>query len=652
MKAKKILSSLCLLLVVVTAFAQQASENHTERHAIPQQNGQKTTIADLGESDYDIKHLKFDLKMSDTSVFVRGNVTTNAIVTAASMGTYVFELDSLITVDSAKVNGQLLPVTTAASVRKMTLPTALPVNTAFTAQVFYHGTPPGGSGFFNGITLATSTGGTKMVYTVSDPYVAKNWWPCKQEIDDKIDSVDMWVTVPSGVRVGSNGLLKHIDSTSTPGYWQHQWKTKYPIDYYLISVAIARYVVDSSHMHFTGSTDSMLIQNFFFDTATFYPANKSNFDTISQIVDYWSQLFGRYPFWQEKYGISYTNLPGGMEHQTMTTIGVPNTYIIAHELCHQWFGDNVTYKYWGHVWLSEGFATYAEQLYYTHFWSPAMGKSHRQAAYSNAMSQLGGSVYVTDTSSATTLFDQRLVYNKASAVVHMLRFLAPQDSLFFNVLKTYQQQYTGGLATTEDLKAIAQNIYGMNLDTFFNQWIYGQGYPRFSIAWNQIGASVYVKLSQITTVPTSVPLFYTPLELQLHANAGDTIVRVYSNAPSQIYSFTWADTMTNVLLEPNLWILCKINGAVVHDATLGVATTDATDNIKVYPNPTNNVWLVEHLVSGSQLKLMDMNGRTVWKGTSDKDSTTIPAQKLPTGNYQLQISTDNKTKQTIRLVRW
>lgn len=620
--------------------------------ALAKGHAAKTTLADAAETYYDVKSLKFDLHYADTSVFVTGNVLTTAQVSVASMDRYVFELYSQIIIDSAKINGQLLPVTANGNVQTIQLPSALLQGAVFTAQVYYHGNPPAGGGFFNGVTQAITGGGSNLVYTVSDPYAAQNWWPCKQCIDDKIDSVEMLVTVPQGQVVGSNGVLRHIDMISTPGYWQYQWKTNYPIDYYLISVSIGPYVIDSSYVHFPNGTDSMLVQNFFIDTATFYPSYKSNFDSIGMMIDYFSTLYGRYPFWQEKYGVCYTTLPGGMEHQTMTTIGTPSTYVIAHELTHQWFGDHVTYKYWGHVWLSEGFATYGEQIFINHFQSPAYGKFYRRNQYNNAMSAVGGSVYVTDTSGPNTLFDSRLVYNKGAAVVNMLRFMAPADSLFFKVLRTYQQQYAFGLATTEDLKGMAENIYGVNLDTFFNQWIYGQGYPKYSVTWYQQGTGVYVKLVQTTSMPSSIPLFYTPLELQFNSPQGDTLVRVYNNATTQIFYFDWNKPMDSLEFEPNLWVLCRLNGnKAIHDSTFLSEVNIHSDNVKVFPNPTKTAWQATNIPVGTEMVLMNETGTVLWRSKAANTTMTVPGAGLVPGNYILRLRNGNDTS-SIKLSHW
>jgi aminopeptidase N len=642
-----------LLLAIAAPASVRASHKMKKQHSHA-----KTTTASSAELCYDLKHLTFQLHITDTSTFVVGDVNAGAVVTADTLSQYAFELDSTIVIDSAKFNGAPASVNRAGDVSRVLFPATLSAGTYFNAEVFYHGVPPASGGFFTGLTYATSSGGTKMVYSVSDPYAAQDWWPAKQCIDDKIDTVDMFVRVPAGVRDGSNGELVGVDSASQPGFWIFHWQTHCPIDYYLISIAAARYVESRSYMHFTGSTDSMLIQNFFYDTTTFYPEYKAEYDSIGQIIDYFSSLFGRYPFWKEKYGMCYTNLPGGMEHQTMTTIGnpyptfTPWTYIIAHELCHQWFGDHVTYQQWGDTWLSEGFATFAEQLFYNHFWSAAAAKNHRLSLYNAAMSNACGHVWVSDTLSADSLFYQRLVYDKGMAVVNMLRYAAPVDSLFFTVLQTYQSRYSFGNANTNDLKAIADSVYGTSLDTFFNQWIYGQGFPEYRIWWNQTGSNVYLKLVQTASCAATTPLFHTFLELQLHSATADTFVKVYNSLDTQIYTFHWDPTMTTLYLNPDVWTLCKLLGTVVLDTTLGTQTLGVTGTgVRVYPNPTCNYWDVSQLPAGSRVYLIDALGNTVWQGESVSGMVEVPGLNLAAGLYTLKYrnATDSGV---VRLTRW
>ena len=616
-------------------------------------SGGRTTLLDPGEGNYDIKYLKFNLHVADTSLTISGNVSTTAQVIIPSMSSYLFELDTLMIIDSAKINGARLTVVTAGSLRTIALPTALPNNTMFTAQIFYHGVPPPGGGFFNGVTHAVSSAGTNMIYTVSDPWVALAWWPTKQSVDDKIDSVDMYVTVPAHQVDGSNGVLVSIDSTSVSGYWQYHWQTHYPITYYLISIAVSNYADYRSYMHFTGSSDSLLIQNFFMDTATFNPVYKPIFDSLGLMINYFSSLYGRYPFWHEKYGVCYTNLPGGMEHQTMTTIGLPSpaySYIVAHELTHQWFGDNVSYASWHEVWLSEGFACFAEQLFFNQFWSATAAKTHRQQLLNSALGRPCGMVYINDTTTSDSLFDQPTVYDKGQGVINTLRYMAPTDSQFFQVLKTYQQTYALGNASTADFKNIAETVYGMNLDTFFNQWIYGRGYPEYRISWDQVGNTVYVKLIQTQSCPSYTSHFSTPLELQLHSSAADTVVQVYNSTDTQVFTFNWAPTMATVYLNPDVWTVCKLLGTVTRDTSLGVGSV-LLHNIKIFPNPSKKYWQIDQLAENTSLMLTDIYGHVLWQSHSDNGSAVIPGDGLPAGDYLLKISS-NHYEGSIKLVHW
>ena len=340
-----------------------------------------------------------------------------------------------------------------------------------------------------------------------------------------------------------------------------------------------------------------------------------------------------------------------MEHQTMTTIGVPFTWTIAHELTHQWFGDNVSYLTWGDVWLSEGFATFDEQLFYEHFWGTAAGLSRRQYYLNMAIGDVCGETFVTDTTTAGSDFYQPTVYAKGQGIVTMLRYLAPQDSLFFKGLRTYQTTYGFSNASTADLKAIMETAYGgMNLDTFFNQWVYGKGYPKYALTWNQVGSTVYVKLVQTRSCPASYNVhFSTPLELELKSATADTIVKVYSSLDTQVFTFNWAPIMDTVLLNPDVWTILRQYGFSTHDITLGVGGV-AIGNITVSPNPTAYNWTVDGLDENIPLTLTDMNGRTIWQGKSAKGRGIIMASKLPPGDYLLTIGSGNAD--SIKLVHW
>jgi aminopeptidase N len=455
----------------------------------------------------------------------------------------------------------------------------------------------------------------------------------------------MWITVPANLKAGSNGVLRSISNMPNTQL-RYEWKTNYPIDYYLLSIAVGPYIDYSYYVHFPNSTDSMLYQNYVYDNPGTLPAWKAQIDSVPGMITYFSQLFGRYPFWKEKYGHKMAPLSGGMENQTMTTLGFFSTTLTAHELGHQWFGDNVTCGSWKDIWLNEGFASYTEYLYVAHFRGPIDAFNNMLSKHNNVLQDTFGSVYVNDTTSVSRIFDGRLTYDKGASIVHTLRFVFNNDSLFFHALRTYQSQFGDGTALTTDLKNICQQLTGKNLDTFFNQWIYGEGHPRYTAKWNQIGNQVYVKLNQTTASP-AVSLFHTPLEIQLVSSTGDTVIRVNNNQQSQIYTFTWNKPMLTMFVDPNDWILDQTT-SISKDTSL--STYDlARSEIKVYPNPALNAWQVTNLKEKSVLQLTDMNGRLIWQGQASY-AMSIPANELTPGFYLLKISNSNSAF-TIKLIK-
>jgi aminopeptidase N len=644
----RLLALACILLMnSATAQEETASMSCAKGRVQQQKMHAKISVADPAEDQYDMLHVKMNLNLTNTSVANSGDVTTTARVVAAAMPAYVFELNNQLSVDSVKINGQLRTVSTNGNVRTVSLPAALTQNTVFTAQVFYHGTISSGSAFFStGIRNQSSPSwGNTVTYTMSEPYESRDWWPTKQSLTDKIDSADMWITVPSNLKAGSNGLLKA--TTPMPNNkTRYEWKTKYPIDYYLLSVAVASYVDYSFYAPLPNSNDSVLVQNYIYDNPQTLPFFKTRIDSIRQMIYYLSQLYGRYPFWQEKYGNCMVPLTGGMEHQTMTSQGNFGTTLTVHELGHQWFGDNVTCGSWKDIWLNEGFASYTEYLYVEHFWPVSQAYAYMLDKHNSVLANDTSSVYVNDTTSTNRIFDGTFTYDKGASIVHTLRFVFGNDSLFFQTLRDYQTQFAGKTALTSDFQTLAEQKLGRNLDTFFQQWIYSAGHPIYSATWNQVGNWVSVKLDQTTSHP-SVSLFHTPVELQLFSGLGDTIIKVENNQPSQIYTFYWNKPMLSLSIDPNDWLLNEF-GQITKDISLNAAGLAAAKPY-VHPNPSNSSWQVRNLADESRLQLTDVSGRLIWTGSAS-GNTTIPATELPTGVYLLRVSAAGTTE-TIKLIK-
>lgn len=610
-------------------------------HAQRQKQAARTTVADLAENDYDVHFVKLDIAVTNTSTSISGSGITQAKVVAPTMQDYVFELSPQLTIDSAKFNGQPVSVLSNGFVQRIAQ-VNLTQNSNFEVQIWYHGQPTGGAGFFSNGILHGNGGAlnTPVTHTVSAAVHSRDWWPCKQSLQDKIDSADLWIAVPNGIEVASNGLLKN--TTPLPnGQKRFEWYTRYPVDYYLLSFAAAPYQQYNYHMQFAGGNDSMLIQNYLYPDPTVLQQHQDELDSIALMINHFSDIFGKYPYDKEKFGICQAPLGGGMENQTMVSLGSLDSWLIAHELAHQWWGNNVTCATLKDMWLNEGWATYCEQLFAEYFQGPTVAKAMRTANFNNVVGLANGSVYVSDTTDEFRIYDGRLTYDKGGAVAHMLRFLINNDGQFFDVLRQYHQQFKFATATTDDFKNVAEAVTGLQLDTFFNQWVYQQGYPIYGLKWFQDGAGqVFLRLSQSSSASSSVPVFKMPLEIRLVASGSDTVIRLLNDQNEQDYSFYWSKTMIGAQIDPKDQIVNQ-TGTITKDPTLSVDGLAWARGGNIYPNPTKDSWQVTQLAAGYTLQLCNMSGQEVWKGVAAGNTLFVPAAQLAPGHYVLRITPPN-----------
>jgi aminopeptidase N len=382
-------------LLIHFSFAQELHEHACAKSKINNAILQESSHKNLSDQDkYDLNYVKLDLSLDNLSTTIsRGHATLKGTVTAFTLDIFVCELESNILVDSAKINGITVNINRPGDELQLFSNTVLNQGEAVVADIYYHGAAPVSGGFFGGIFNASSPSwGAKVTWTLSQPFSAHTWWPAKQVLTDKIDSSEVWLTVPNNLKAGSNGLL--INEVALPGNkTRFEWKHQHMIDYYLISMAVGPYIDYSFMAALPGTSDSVLIQNYIYDNPNTLPNFLNDINLTADMLYVFSELYGLYPFRDEKYGHCMAPLSGGMEHQTMTTQGFFETGLTAHELGHQWFGDNVTCEDWGHIWVNEGFASYSEYLFYQSF-SQNQANQQMTDVHNNVLSQLGGSVFV------------------------------------------------------------------------------------------------------------------------------------------------------------------------------------------------------------------------------------------------------------------
>jgi len=403
-------------------------------------------------------------------------------------------------------------------------------------------------------TLGSDYDGKPMFFSLFEPYGARSAFPCKDIPSDKADSVDIKFRVPDPMIAVSNGLLvSAISENEHTTYW---WKSTYPIATYLIFIAAYDYL-HYQDWYVSVNGDSMPID--FYVIPDHYENSQENFYETKNMISIFADLFGEYPFIEERYGHAEIASGVSMEHQTCTSLGifsggngVYSLDLIAHELAHHWWGDMITCHSFHHIWLNEGFATYSEALYFE-----AIGGSDAYHANMRGNEFYGaGNIYVDDPWNED-IFDWGLSYRKGAYVLHMLRHVVG-DSNFFLILRTYADdvRYQYKSATTADFQAICKDISGMKFEKYFQQWIYGERYPQYAYGWNlkEDEGGYYIILG-IEQIQEDAGLFWMPIDVEITTANYDTTFVVWDSLQNQTFEFFLDEEPLAITLDPNRWIL-------------------------------------------------------------------------------------------------
>ncbi len=599
---------------------------------------QMTAATSRVPDDYDLKYHRLECSIDPAVNYIAGEVTTRFVPKTAGFSVISFDLSKALTVNAVLYHGQPVAFEQLANdVLRITLPAVVPAGTLDSVTVDYQGTPLNtGFGSWN----QAYHNGAPIIWTLSEPYGARDWWPCKQTLVDKPDSVDVLVTTPAAYRAAGNGLL--VSETQNGGFKTYHWKTRYPIAAYLVAVAVTNYSVYSDLVPLPGG-DQLEVLNYVYPESLADAQNGTA--NIVPIIRLYDSLTITYPFAAEKYGHAQFGWGGGMEHQTMTFVVNFDYGLLAHECAHQWFGDYITCGSWQDIWLNEGFATYFEGLNRERYFSPDTWYNWKLGKIASITSDSAGSVFCTDTTSVGRIFSGRLTYNKGAYLLHMLRWKLGNEA-FFNGLKSYLNDpaLAYGYARTADLQHHLELASGQNLQTFFNQWFYGEGYPSYQVAWSQNGAQLNVTLGQTTSHP-SVPFFEMPVPLRFSGQGQDTILVFDHTFSGQAFSADIPFQVQNVEVDPDLWLVSAGNTVEQVTATGEPGNTDP--DLVVAPNPIRDgridATLLSRTAGEARIRLTAADGTAILERifpvVAGANKLSIPTGHLPAGVYLLQART-------------
>ena len=625
---------LFLLLTVIFVFAQEPDPNFSDKKAELDQRKflLKSAFKESDNyADYDLVYQRMEWEVDPNVKYIKGVVTSYFKSQIDNLTQIEFDLNDALPVDSVFQNNQ--KINFIQKNNKLIIPLIQPVQNGKldSVRVYYQGEPDRNITGFGSFSKGSHLG-IPIIWTLSEPYGAMEWWPCKQSLMDKIDSIDIIVTCPEMYSTASNGIL--ILNTVENGIRKMHWKHRHPITTYLVAIAVTNYV---SYSDWVELEDGRKIEVLNF----VYPENleKAKTDTpvTAEFMRLFNQLFGEYPFANEKYGHAQFGWGGGMEHQTMSFMFNFNYELVAHELAHQWFGNYITCGSWQDIWLNEGFATYLCGLVYENLQDGYWWPRWKAISVEGITRRPGGSVFVRDTSMVETIFNGRLAYAKGAYILHMLRGVLG-DNDFFTGMRSYYNdpEIANGYARTHQFVQHMETAGDTSLTEFFDDWFYGEGFPLYSaeFAPDEEGR-LKITLSQ-TTSHASVDFFEMPVPVRVYnADKTDsTDFRLVHTKNDQEFFVDVDFKVAELKIDPDLWLASQTSKIV------GAHVDPVLNNISVYPNPFTESFSVL-LPSGNDLidlQLISPEGNLIKQYSGN--NTNISWPDISPGFYILRVKSN------------
>ncbi len=614
---------------------------------IPPAGGGNTTRE--ASTDTDVLNQNLDIEIIPGTSTITGSNTMTVKSLKNGLTQFTICLRSNYTVSSCKVDNVTSSISTPGAnsyARTITLPHAYNNGDVFTVVIAYSGVAV--SRGFGSIEF-TTINGQSAVFSLSEPYYAATWWPTKDgdvftpgDNGDKF-TVQVAVTAPGTFVTPSNGVLQGIDTLSG-GRKKYRWASNYQIAPYLVSFGSTAY--NTWTQTYTYDAGTMPVQ-FYVTPGSDSPGNRAAWEKCINMLGVYKNIYGLYPFINEKYGIYEFTFGGGMEHQTITGQGTFSESVTAHELGHQWWGDNVTCKTWNNIWLNEGFATYTECL-----WEERKGGGTNLAALQSAInarkpSDVSGTVYCTNVGDPNIIFSSTNSYNKGAWVLHMLRHTVG-DANFFAGLANYRAHRQGGGATSDEFFADMGEVAGADLTYFLNQWVYSPGAVSYQYGTQtfNVNGQNYLRLYINQNQSASYPVYNMPVDVKVNWSGGSGTYVVRNDVKTEHFVIPIGGAATSTTLDPDGWILTTGKSAVAYVAgppkviqatpALGAVVDGNTPPAAVTVTFSENV-----NVAAGNFVISGPSGAvpfTLSYNASNFTATLTPTSTLTGGTYTVNVS--------------
>jgi aminopeptidase N len=498
---------------------------------------------------YDVRYYSIDIDVDFDLHYVEGIVISHLEILDDNVSLVSFNFTTDLDVDDIIMNSTSLSFTHTDDLIEIDLGTSYNIGDIIELEVQYSGNP---QNRLNDGMKFQEHAGVPIVFTMVSPKGARKWWPCKDTPADKPDSLDISITYPSQYISASNGTLTEVINNGN-GTNTASWHEAYPVCTYLTSFAVTNYQTYSFNWEYNNT--NMIVDNFVYPEQ--YDMSVALYSLCEDMLTFYSDTYGEYPFITEKYGhATCTNLGAlAMEHQTVTSfdsgyISDPAAeYTVAHELAHHWAGDALSIGGWDHVWLKEGFASYSEALWAEHLFGFEGLQAYMEAE--DTGSQLDECLYRDPEGGGGHIFNI-VIYVKGSWTVHMLRGLLGDDDFYLMLQNFFQDpDLIYGNITTQELENAAENIFGEELDWFFDEWYYNYGRPQYKyvVYTSEVEDSIRVTLHSEGSAGDPFSM-YVPYKINDNYSG-----RFRAEDGFNYYVDMLFEDLNTFVFDPNNWIL-------------------------------------------------------------------------------------------------
>jgi aminopeptidase N len=419
----------------------------------------------MGNGGYDVIHydlvIDVDMDLETIRATATIKILSREILNRFNLDFAGFDIDSI------KVDGDEADFSRSGDELTILPAVQIPSNTEFLVEVMYAGRPGGGEAYGGIEYLEGWNFYPDGVIVAGEPTGAETWYPSNNHPRDKA-TFTFHITVAKPFVVAANGVLK--ERTDHGATWTYEWAMDDPMATYLATIAIGNFEIREKT-----SKTGVLVRDYL--DADIRGDVEASTAVLPEALDFFSSIFGPYPFDACGVVVHELELPFSLENQTLIVMGYTFAYdiVVVHELAHQWFGDSVSVDSWKDIWLNEGFASYAETLWWEHTGGAGALREDLTNRYEYVRSIPASRTDPIGDPGPDHLFDPE-VYDRGALTLHALRLKVGAPA-FFRILQEFYSRYRNGNAATADFIALAEEVSGKDLEGFFQVWLFETALP-------------------------------------------------------------------------------------------------------------------------------------------------------------------------------